>query len=208
MLQKGITLIEMMVAVGIFSIISAVVLFNYANFNSNLLVTNLAYEIALSIRQAQVYGLSVKQQVGESDSTKYAYGVYFSVDAGNTEREDSFTLYADAVSNNRYDGEGYTGECTGTESADGDICMNRLTMRGNTRIINYCVSGGGTSCSTKDEGGVSILFQRPNPVAFIYEDGEDEPNNRVEITIGAGNTEKQKKVVVERTGQISVQDVE
>ena len=41
-LKRGVTLVEMMVALSIFTFITSVVIYNYSSFNSNILVTNLA----------------------------------------------------------------------------------------------------------------------------------------------------------------------
>jgi prepilin-type N-terminal cleavage/methylation domain-containing protein len=50
--NKGFTLVELMVTVGIFTIISGLLLARYSNFNQGIILTNLAYDIALTIRSA------------------------------------------------------------------------------------------------------------------------------------------------------------
>ena len=61
----GFSLVELIVVMGIFTIMTSIVIFNYGRFSSNLIVTNLAYESALAVRQAQVYGISVKNTSGD-----------------------------------------------------------------------------------------------------------------------------------------------
>ena len=73
--QKGFTLVELLVSIAIFSVITTMAVFNNSQFNSSVLLTNLAYEVAISIRQAQVYGVTVrKNSAGSFDS---AYGIHF-----------------------------------------------------------------------------------------------------------------------------------
>ncbi len=58
--QKGFTLIELMITVSIFAIMTALLVAKYGAFNNGVLLTNLAYDIALNIRSAQSYGLNTK----------------------------------------------------------------------------------------------------------------------------------------------------
>ena len=57
----GFTLIEMLVSIGIVSLIMAVVFFNYGTFNDDLALTSAGQELSIAVRQAQSYGLSVKE---------------------------------------------------------------------------------------------------------------------------------------------------
>ncbi|MBI2004934.1 prepilin-type N-terminal cleavage/methylation domain-containing protein [Patescibacteria group bacterium] len=58
-LPGGFTLVELLVVVSIMLIITSTLLLQQRKFNSATLMRTLAYNIALSIRQAQVYGTSV-----------------------------------------------------------------------------------------------------------------------------------------------------
>ena len=60
--------------IGIFIVITGVVLANNAQFNSSVLLGKAGYDIALSVRQAQVYGLSTQSYAGEF---QVGYGVDF-----------------------------------------------------------------------------------------------------------------------------------
>jgi len=57
--NQGFSLIELMVTIGILVLVSGVVFFNHSQFNNHVIIENLAYEISLTIRQAQSYGLQV-----------------------------------------------------------------------------------------------------------------------------------------------------
>lgn len=206
LINRGMTLIELLVSIAIFTIITSVVLFNHTEFNSNVLVTNLAYEVALAIRQAQTYGLSVKRGVN------YPFGIYM-----DTNGLSSIIIFGDKDKNNFFgDGTGvqYSGPCTG-EHIEGDpndpnnqydTCEEKLTLRGNVSISEFCV--GERCVSSNAINWASILFKRPNPVAIIkgekFETPDNSDNSYFTITLKSKSTDKEKTVKVERTGQISV----
>jgi prepilin-type N-terminal cleavage/methylation domain-containing protein len=79
-LNSGFTLVEMMVVMTLVTILATVIIFNHQKFNDNLELTNLSYEVALSLRQAQVYGVSVKEfKEGTTEEQRFGtpYGVHF-----------------------------------------------------------------------------------------------------------------------------------
>uniref|UniRef100_UPI002B1DDAC5 pilus assembly FimT family protein n=1 Tax=Pseudomonas glycinae TaxID=1785145 RepID=UPI002B1DDAC5 len=54
--KRGFTLVELLVTVGVFAVVSGLTLANYPKFNSQTAITGLAQQIAIAIREAQVYG--------------------------------------------------------------------------------------------------------------------------------------------------------
>ena len=79
--NRGFSLVELLVVISIFTIISSVVVFRQSKFSSDILITNLAYQMALEIREAQTYGIGVKSVdnpviIGDS-KFKYGYGIHF-----------------------------------------------------------------------------------------------------------------------------------
>lgn len=67
--NKGFTIIEFIVVLVIFSIMSGITLFNYNGYRAKIEQTNVAQDIGLTIRQAQVYGLSSSdRQIGDTVS--------------------------------------------------------------------------------------------------------------------------------------------
>lgn len=202
--QKGFTILEMIVALTIFGIMSALVLSKYGSFNQDVILTNLAYDVALNIRNAQSYGLNVKSAVRDqnafdvSDNPLYsggAYGVHF--DMANPTK---FILFIDKP---------LFGTITGIyqNSSNSDLSVTNIQKR--SFISNICVSKG-TSCSSGVGNIVDhvqvldITFRRPDPNAIIKIGGASNVTyNSAEITLQAidGTT---KKVLVNSTGQISV----
>src|ERR1700677_1752618 len=86
--SSGFTLIELLVVVGIIILISAVILANTNKFGGQTLVQNLAYDIALSVREAQVYGISVEEN--SQGSFNAGYGMHFDLSNPTT-----YNLFSD-----------------------------------------------------------------------------------------------------------------
>jgi prepilin-type N-terminal cleavage/methylation domain-containing protein len=120
--KGGFTIIELIVVVTIFLVIASVTILSQRSFDNSILIDNLAYEIALAVREAQVYGVSTRGI--EADFT-YSYGVHF--DEAEPNR---FVLFADSDSVGLYD-----------NSSVEDIEM--LTLGTSGSITDVCgISGG------------------------------------------------------------------
>ena len=76
----------------------SVVLFNYGSFTDNLALSAAGQEVSIAIRQAEVYGLSVKEVTPGSGNFNLAYGVHFSPATPN-----DYILFVDKNANNVYD---------------------------------------------------------------------------------------------------------
>ncbi len=180
---RAFSLIELLVVIGIFSLISIVVLANHSRFNSSVLLGSLAYDIGLSIREAQVYGISVKQF---SNQFQIGYGMDFS-------SANSYTLFADVNANKTY-------------NADSDSVVQLYTLGQGNHISRFCgiTSSGSEECS--DSGTpitrLDIVFLRPNPDAYISSDlSPSYSSAKVTVASAGGET---RTVTVQSTGQISV----
>lgn len=171
------TLVELLVSVAIFTLITTVAVFNNAQFNGNVILSNLAYEVALSVRQAQFYGITVKQS--STNTFDAGYGMNF-----NIATPSSYILFEDKPTPNKiYDA--------------GEALETYMLRKGNL-ISRICLSQGGT-CSSYPS--VDISFVRPNPDAFIKYAGSTYSKAEICVSSPSGN---KRKVVVESTGQISV----
>lgn len=179
--QKGFTLVELMISVGIFAIMTGFLLAKYGTFNQGVLLTNLAYDVALTIRNAQSYGLNVKSSpVGGENEFNYPYGVHFSTGA-------SFVFFADFNSDGRY-------------SDNEKISVNNI-KRGSV-INDICLGTGPSDCvSSVDIDGVDITFKRPDPNAIIRDDSGTASYAEITLLSTDGSI---KKVVVRSTGQIAI----
>jgi len=185
---RGFTMVEMIVVVGIVGVITAIVLANNSRFNNDILVTNLAYEIALTIRQAQVFGLSVREfAAGGVSEFNVGYGVHFS--SGTT---GSFIFYADRNRNSQYD----SGET-----------VEAFSLSHGNFIKKICAVTGAGARRCSDTGDINFLtvtFLRPLPDAAIRTNNPSESYSTAEVHISSPQG-KERIILTEVTGQISVQ---
>lgn len=196
--SRGFTLTELVVVIAIMTLLTSVFILQQQRFESSTLLRSLAYSIALSIREAQTYGISVKSFGGNFP----AYGVYFEP---ATYPKDYF-LFADVNDNGKYD--------PGTEYVE------KYTLLGSHTITDICgtLSGNPTpQCySTNFIDWVAITFRRPELDACIAtgeganEDvcGTDNTSQYSQAYIqisGPGGVTR--SVVVTPSGQISVGSV-
>ncbi|MBP9771850.1 MAG: type II secretion system protein [Candidatus Pacebacteria bacterium] len=138
--KAGFTLIEMVVTVAIFAIISTIVIVRNASFDNEVLLNNLAYDIALSVRQAQQFGVNVRVSEGQFDAS---YGIRFE------DESDTYMMFTDLDEDNAYD-------------APGELIETFTLGRGAT-IQTICdIEAEDCSLSTMD-----IVFRRPEPDAII-----------------------------------------
>lgn len=186
---RGFTLVELLVTISIFVILTGVVLLNQGRFNSTILLTNLAYDTALTIRQAQTYGINIKEFNNSSLSGKFLpYGVHF-----DKAHPKSFILFADV----QYDDSDKTAHVY-SSSADSATCqaeygcVNRYSIKQGNYISDLCVGG---VCS---QNSLDILFQRPNPDAIIFPSG-------AEATVILKSVEgNEKRVEIRSNGLIQI----
>jgi prepilin-type N-terminal cleavage/methylation domain-containing protein len=190
--QKGFTMIEMLTVLAIFAVLTSVVLFNYTKFRSDTILTNMAYEIALSIREAQIYGVSargVKIDGGPSLDFSVSHGIYIPADNSN-----QYFLFADN------DGDS---EFTGTScAATSDICVTPYSLLGSIKITDIQIEG---QCSLDPES-LSIVFRRPNPEPIISDDLGTTNISRVQVTVTAQDGVTERYIVVANNGQVSVEN--
>lgn len=194
-MSKGFTLIELLVVTAILTIVSGIILVNNNRFGGAILLENLAYDVGLSIREAQVYGIAVRRY--GTSNFQAGYGMHFSMSSPTT-----YVLFVDAVSENGlYDGCPDSASCELVQSTD---------IHRGFQIADLCsipTSGGGETC---DLDRLDILFQRPEPDAFISANGVSgvvspaslQERGRIVLQSPRGD---QQSVIVEIAGQIATQ---
>lgn len=209
MTNRAFTLVELVIAVTIFVIMTSLLMARYGNFNQNVLLTNLAYDVSVTLRTAQTYGLSIKNisenvlvpdVVEIASGFQNAYGVHFEKDS------DEFVLFStpsgsSANANNTYEGD--------TNSGDTEI--NKYFLKRGAKISGFCVGiGPGNGCSS-DVQELDITFKRPNPNAIICKQLNagtincSSDDTYAEIYI-KGTDDSIRTVIVRNNGQISVKD--
>ncbi|MAZ56470.1 hypothetical protein CL653_01645 [bacterium] len=76
--SQGFTLVEMLITLAIISLIIGVMLIRHGAFNSATLLKNQTFEIALDIREAQIFAISAR---GNNAEFREEYGIHFNIDS-------------------------------------------------------------------------------------------------------------------------------
>jgi len=199
---KGFTLVELMVSIAIFIVMTMLFLIKNGQYNDNVMLTNLSYDVALAIREAQSDALNVKFSTTTgslADGYKYGYGVSF--DLTTTANQGKFTFFADNPSAGNqffYD--------------NSDTIIKTYNIKNGNLISGFCVTSS-TSCvpakpfsvSSINYNNVVISFLRPDAKSHIrvVAAGPDFNYAKIELKSPTGAT---SSVVVRKTGQIIVGD--
>lgn len=197
--RRGFTLIELLVVLAIIAIITAVVLTSQSAFNKTLVLANTAYDVALTLRYAETYGIG-SRSFGTTPNT--GYGLHFMSGTSG-----SFTLFADTYPSvglgsfchpaPSYDPTGPSavpGDCVYESGSGGDGTVQVYTLGNGITIANFCAELGTTwtcsspnsVCASGTTGGLNsldVVFSRPNPTPFMSENGlYPNPNISSEVT--------------------------
>ena len=182
----GFTLLEMLVSISIFTIVTTIAIFSNNQFNSSVLLTNLTYEIALSVREAQSYGVLIKAP-STSDYFNSGYGIRF------VRGDSEYFLFEDKAADVNLADSLPDGKYNSSD----DAILHTYKLRGGNKISQICL----TESSASPRPDVDITFLRPNPDARIR-NGNDN-FNKAEICVTAPDG-SDRKIIVSMNGQISV----
>ncbi len=196
--RAGFTLIELLAVLLIMSLITLSLLVEQGKFDSSTVLRSLAYSVALSVRQTQVYGVSVVG-VSVSGTNTYApaYGVYITTVPYNAKK--SYLIFGDtspAGGNGQYDA--------------GDVVAQSFSLNSGYTISKICVkSATNTYCGPQGLVTLEILFKRPNPDAqfvALKSDGSalsGGPYSTAYIYVASPNGDT-RAVTVSTTGEVAV----
>ena len=185
--NKAFTLIELLTVIAIFAVVTATVMANYQSFGHRTKLKNLAYNIGLSIREAQVSGLTGRN-VDVSGGDYYAtYGIFFNM--STPKRVVFFKDRPNLGTQYKYD------------DPSEDVPGLSFNILGANKITGLCIySAVDANCTPVNQ--LYVSFKRPQPDANIYsESGGPYPRASIELTSVENN---QFYIVVEAAGQISV----
>ncbi len=185
--SNGMTYIELIVVLGIWAVMSSIVMFNYQEFQAKVDIKSLASDIALKIVEAQKSALSGKWASGAPLDWKPSYGVYFDSSTGNDTTDNNipfnkkFIYFAnlDFNTNNSYDST--------IDSTD------KITITKNNFIENL-------KCSGAPINNLSIVFRRPDSKALMPCSGDVE----IIVSSPAGANLATAKITVSPSGRIQV----
>jgi len=197
----GFTLAELVVSISIVSIIMAILVWNQSAYNDISSLTNLADDISLTVSQAQVYGIGIREFSPGTQEFGAAYGLAFSLLPS-----DSNTAYI-YFANLGVD-EIYSDNWTCPIGLPSE-CLQKFNITRGNIIQSICSidTSNATDCTV---GRTDFTFARPNIAAnikFFNMSGNlyTPVNNKgVEIRLRSPKGQN-RSVVVYKTGQVSVQ---
>ncbi|MHB8660531.1 MAG: pilus assembly FimT family protein [Minisyncoccota bacterium] len=186
--RGGYTLIELLVVLAIILIITSITIVNQGAFNKTFLLANTAYDVALTIRSAENFGLGSRAGGAANVAPNTGYGVHFDSTDSN-----SFILFADTYTDTSpgkmgschtstaigpSGGPGTTlGDCVYTANQDQKI--NTYMLGNGISISNLCVftTFGVSECSNSgfahSLNALDAVFARPNSDVTVRANGGD-----------------------------------
>ena len=203
--QAGFTLVEFIVVLVIFAIMSTVSIFNYNGYRRTIQETNISQDIALSIRQAQVYGISSSDRIvgGGTIDPEDLFAFDESIPDITQDRSirgvvidsdnETITIFEDLNRNFVYN------------SSTDIILHTRPILTGNIEIQGVDLCDTNPNCDNVQTDLVHIAFQRPYPDAYISLDGAPATNfDFASILIGESASSYNKYIELNSIGNISV----
>lgn len=179
----GFSLIELTVTIGIFLIISSVLIFNYSDFRNRMSLSKEVANIVSDIRTAQVYSLGTRQYGGFGIDDIKGYGVYFKIDTPINQKKYQIFLDLNSPSNKIYD--------AGTEEVGSAIQIMTTNKISSLTCVDFL--GNSSSCTE-----VNIFYSRPYVNAFIS--NNDGSYDYVEIEVqSTSNVSLKKTIKVHKT---------
>lgn len=172
-------MLEMLITIAIIGVITVVVVFRYGEFNSSILLRSQGYEIALNLREIQVFSISVR---GEESTFRDAYGLYFT-----TGTPGQYLLFLDANENERYN--------AGEEVGQPVLLDTRLS------VVDLRT---GSNCA-QEVDDLSITFKRPDFDARIGHSGGTGLAAGCVLLAANNEPAETRTVYVSTTGQIEVE---
>ena len=151
----------MLVVLAIITFLMSIILTSQSSFNKSFVLENTAYDIALTLRDAEIFGLGSR---GVDAVSNVGYGLHF-----DTGSPGSFLLFADT----------YTPASCGMPNCkpgdkiytSDDVLRQTYTLGNGITVNDFCVfNGTNWSCAYSNGStlnSLDIVFARPNPDAFI-----------------------------------------
>ena len=159
--SAGFTMIEMLVSLAILILLATVILSSHTNFTNSIILSNTAYDVALSMHDAESYGIGSR---GYGSTINTGYGLYFSMATPTT-----YLFFADTDPNH----------CSGTDPrckpGDGqytpnDALISTYHLGAGISVSKLCgvTNLNSTICSNGSGAVLDIVFTRPNPNPSLY----------------------------------------
>lgn len=198
---QGFTLVELLVVMTLILIITTYSIAGYFPFITKIEYENVVMDIALNIREHQIYGIGTKQV--SADVFSYAYGLYVEP------RGTSILFFKDSVPDNSpvgtaddTDGNGLNDAGMSCDLLGNPECLKIIQMNGYSVESISLVRGSNPPIAATNP--VHVTFKRPYLDAKILSGGVQYDQASFCVLDDAGVVDRLLKIDVFRTGQISV----
>jgi Tfp pilus assembly protein FimT len=176
----------MVVVIAIIGLVFAVVVARYRDFDSTSVLKNLAYEVALTVREAQVMTISTSNIGGGGvfqNQGQNSYGINF------TANSSSYETFSDLNSNKAYDAPGEL------------VKLNTLTQGASISTINERRAGDPVLYSV---AGATVTFVRPHlDTTFVTSSNS---NNVIELLVTVRSARGATRTIrILKSGRIQVE---
>jgi prepilin-type N-terminal cleavage/methylation domain-containing protein len=204
--DAGFTMIELLVSFAIISVISAVVFFQGRAFNDSISMTSALQEVSLAVREAQSYGVSVRESSVGSNNFNLGYGIHFDY------RNPTFAIiFKDTNANGKYDG--------GTDCSGSDECLEKVYYGNGVKyflVVAYKPPTGDVPAINGINYAVDLIFIRPSTDATInlfdssgnlvpYDTSGPYAGPYVKAQLWLINGHALRPIDITNTGQISIE---
>jgi len=209
----------MLVVAAIIIVITGVIFSGRSQFNNSILLSSTAYDIALTMRDAETYGLGTRAASGAASA---GYGLDFTRAAPGT-----YTLFADTnpapggtnachalPTNGASAPNAYPGDCVYTAA---DTTVSNYTLGNGVTVSNFCAHTSvrwlcSTTCGATSpcvagsaQSQLDIVFLRPNATPFIALSGTYQASqsiNQACLAISAPGNATARYIYLSASGQI------
>lgn len=217
--MAGFTLIELLICCAIIGVITAIVLLKYSSFDSTTLLKSAAYEIALSLREAQVKSVSVVRN-NDNNNFDNPYGISFTpYTPGMNPIEDAKKYQAFSYKDQTIDPpDRENPKYNILENGTLAVKVGETTLDRGMYVKDVCVWVGDTitgSYSNCNVTRLDVSYRRPefNSLFYVVSQGYDDdtdmkaiPRVRIELS-STNNTDAGFFIEVTKLGQISINPI-
>ncbi len=209
--HKGFSVIEVIVTMAIMVAISTMIFINQKQFGTGTTLRNISNNLSLELRQAQVYGISVKEysqsayQAYSINSFNAGYGVSFNIAAPPTGDNTSYIFFNDERPSANQNPNGIYDSGISCPLGSTSECIDKTTLDSGYTITKLCTRRTGVlDCSNTE---LDVTFIRPNVEANIIFNANPSASAGLNVACVEINSpdNKQNAVVIYTTGQVSVQ---